>query len=256
MYNTIYSCGSSFSCAGGLNWDNVIAEYRNMHDINITNHIEHSYPNIVSKELNLKIVNQSIPGGSTNRMIRRVYDYIYNHSEIDNTLFLIEIPPMWRDEIYSNEIDRIINLTWGVLKYGVDDKTDFANGYTSNDIGYLHNDLISYFNKFINVEFEIIKTMNNLVGLFSFLTLKKINFIIINGYEFYNYIVKNNIENSYNFYWYDGIITPLSQLFIDRDMTISSELNYKIDDNHLGYFANYIFANNLIEYLKNKNNML
>ena len=90
-YNNIYSCGSSFSCAGGLNWFEVQTLYNDIHNIKINNHIECSYPNLISKNNDLSITNDSIPGGSANRMIRKTFDYIHNHQdESTKSLFLLE----------------------------------------------------------------------------------------------------------------------------------------------------------------------
>ena len=41
-YNNIYSCGSSFSCAGGLNWNQVQSLYIDIHDIKIDNNIDYA----------------------------------------------------------------------------------------------------------------------------------------------------------------------------------------------------------------------
>lgn len=250
MYKTIYSCGSSFSCGGGLNWETVINLYKKIHNIDIQSHIEVSYPNIIANKLNLKIVNESIPGGSANRMIRKVYDYVLNNSDVETTLFLLEIPPMWRDEFYSNELNRLFNVTRGVLNSVETDKTDIANGNRPGDMIKIHKNLVNYFKKFIDVNFEITKTMNNLIGLFSFLTIKKIRFIIVNGYDFYSYLCDSNINLEYNFYWYKNHIKPLSDLFIDEDLNIRAELANIIDDNHMGYFGNYKFSEDLLKYIQ------
>lgn len=251
VYNKIYSIGSSFSCAGGLNWLEVQTLYNQIHSINIDNHIEYSYPNLISKLNNISIVNESIPGGSANRMIRKTFDYIHNHqSESRTTLFLLEIPPMWRDEFYSNDFDKMFNITWGVLKNS-EDNTDVANGYDKSESLLIKNDLKNYFSKFINVDFEIKKTMNSILGLLSYLKLNGIQYILINGFEFYTFLLKNNLNLDYNFYWIDNNIEPINISFVNKNLTITSELNNTYIDNHLGYFGNEYVANNLNEYIKN-----
>lgn len=250
-YNKIYSIGSSFSCAGGLNWLEVQTLYNQIYSINIDNHIEYSYPNLISKINNVTIVNEAIPGGSANRMIRKTFDYIHNHqSDTKTTLFLLEIPPMWRDEFYSNDFDKMFNITWGVLKNS-DDNTDVANGYDKSESLLIKNDLKNYFSKFINVDFEIKKTMNNILGLLSYLKLNDIQYVLINGFEFYTFLLKNNLNLDYNFYWVDNDIEPINISFINKNLTITSELNNSYIDNHLGYFGNEYVANNLTDYIKN-----
>jgi hypothetical protein len=250
-YNKIYSGGSSFSCAGGLNWGEVQNLYSTLHDIKINNHIDYAYPNLISKKNDVSIVNDSIPGGSANRMIRKTFDYIHNHqSESKTTLFLLEIPPMWRDEFYSNDFDKMFNITWGVLKNS-DDNTDVANGYDKSESLLIKNDLRDYFSKFINVDFEIKKTMNNILGLLSYLKLNNIQYVLLNGFEFYTFLLKNNLKLDYNFYWIDGSIEPINISFINKNLTITQELNDIYTDNHLGYFGNEYVANNLNEFIKN-----
>lgn len=251
VYDKIYSIGSSFSCAGGLNWLEVQNLYNQMHSINIDNHIEYSYPNLISKLNNASIVNEAIPGGSANRMIRKTFDYIHNHqSESNTTLFLLEIPPMWRDEFYSNDFDKMFNITWGVLKNS-EDNTDVANGYDKSESLLIKNDLKNYFSKFINVDFEVKKTMNNILGLLSYLKLNNIQYVLINGFEFYTFLLKNNLNLDYNFYWIDRDIEPINISFVNKNLTITSELNNSYIDNHLGYFGNEYVANNLNDYIKN-----
>lgn len=248
-FDKIYSCGSSFSCGGGLNWPLVQTLYNEIHNIDLKNEIQYSYPNLISSNYSISIVNQSIAGGSANRLIRKTYQFIHNHQlESKNSLFLLEIPPMWRDEFYSNEFDKTFNITWGVLK-DVNDKTQIANGNLDLDTTDIKKFLLEYFDRFINVDFEIKKTMNNLLGLFSYLKLLKINFVIINGFEFYSFLLKNNLDITYNFYWVDNMIEPINISFIKNNLTITHELKENYTDNHLGFFGNQYIANNLIEYI-------
>lgn len=249
-YNNIYSCGSSFSCGGGLNLPTVKKLYDTLHNIQINDDISNSYPNIICKTNNLNIVNESIPGGSSNRMIRKVYDYLHNNqSQVKSTLFLIEIPPTWRDEFYSNTLDKMVNVTWGFLKNDNDDTFE-SNGYSKEETSMIKNDIKNYFTKFINIDIEIKKTMNNLLGLLSYFKLNNIQYVIINGFEFYTFLLKNNLKNNYNFYWVDGTIEPLNLSFVNKNLTIASELNNKYIDNHLGYFGNKYVANDLNNHIK------
>ena len=249
IYNNIYSCGSSFSCSGGLNWPEVKLLYKNIHDIEFNNEVDNSYPNLISNHYNIKISNESIAGGSANRLIRKTYQFIHNHQlESKNSLFLLEIPPMWRDEFYSNQFDKTFNITWGVLK-DINDKTQIANGNFDLSTLNVKQFLLEYFDKFINVDFEIKKTMNNLLGLFSYMKILNINFIIINGFEFYSFLLKNNLDVTYNFYWVDNMIEPINISFIKNNLTITHELKENYTDNHLGFFGNQYIANNLIEYI-------
>lgn len=249
-YNNIYSCGSSFSCGGGLNLPTVKTLYDTLHNIQINDAISNSYPNIICKINNLTIVNESIPGGSVNRMIRKVYDYLHNNqSQVKSTLFLLEIPPCWRDEFYSNTLDKMINVTWGFLKNDNDDTFE-SNGYTKEETSIIKNDIKNYFTKFINIDVEIKKTMNNILGLLSYFKLNNIQYAIVNGFEFYSFLLKNNLDVNYNFYWINNIIEPINISFIKNNLTITHELEKKYIDNHLGYFGNQYIANDLNNHIK------
>lgn len=251
-FDSIYSVGSSFSCAGGLGGPEVKKLYKKLHSVKINNNINESYPNIISKLNELQIINESVPGGSANRMIRKVYNYIHNNqNNSKSTLFLLEIPPMWRDEFYSNEFDRMINITWGVLKNS-NDNTGVANNLDTIDYPIFVNEIDEYFKKFINIDIEIKKTMNNILGLLSYFKINNIQYIIINGFEFYTFLLKNNLKTDYNFYWVDGYIESINISFIRQNLTITHELNNLYEDNHLGYFGNYYVANDLNQFIKTK----
>ena len=60
------------------------------HNIDIDNHLDFAYPNILSKKLNVDIVNEGAPGGSVTRMLRKTYDYLLeNYSTIKETLVIL-----------------------------------------------------------------------------------------------------------------------------------------------------------------------
>lgn len=251
-YKKIYSCGSSFSCSGGLNWPEVKTLYHTLHNIEIDDEeINNSYPNLIAKLNNTPIVNESIPGGSINRLIRKTYQYIHNH-QIDSkdTLFLLELPPVWRDEFYSNEFDKTFNITWGVLK-DINDKTHISKEYTKTESLTIREHLLPYFDKFINTDFEIKKSMNNVLGLISYLKISNFKYVIINGFDFYSFLLKNNLSLDYNFYWVDGIIEPIHISFATKKLTITLELDNQYIDNHLGYFGNQYISKNLNNVIKN-----
>ena len=75
-----------------------------------------------------------------------------------NTLFILELPPMWRDEFYSNKLDRFINITWGTIKNPTKDLTNIRNGYDVSDILKIYDDLTDCFDNFINVDLETKKS--------------------------------------------------------------------------------------------------
>jgi hypothetical protein len=256
-YNRLYVNGCSFSCAGGLHWDEVKKVYENELGIKIVNHLDCSYSNIIGKKLNLKVTNDSIPGGSVNRLIRTTYQYIFNNlKNIKETLFLLEIPPGWRDELYSNELNRLINVTITSI-HSYSDKTDVANGNNPNDLRTIHPTLTNYFYNFVNYEeFDRNKMMNNLLGLLSYMKLNEIKFFVNDaGGDFYSFLTFfNKLNSDYNFLWIENEI-PMMSWMKDCGLLISDETKNLVDDPHLGikgneYVAN-IFHKQIIENEKN-----
>ena len=150
-FNSIYVNGSSFSCGNGLDLIEIKKIYKEKLNIEIPNHIDFSYPNIIASNFKTKIINEAVPGGSLNRLIRKTYQFIFDKKNISkNTLFILELPPMWRDEFYSNKLDRFINITWGTIKDPTKDLTNIRNGYDVSDILKIYDDLTDCFDNFIN----------------------------------------------------------------------------------------------------------
>ena len=145
-FNSIYVNGSSFSCGNGLDLIEIKKIYKEKLNIEIQNHIDFSYPNIIATNFETKIINEAVPGGSLNRLIRKTYQFIFDKKNISkNTLFILELPPMWRDEFYSNKLDRFINITWGTIKNPTKDLTNIRNGYDVSDILKIYDDLTNCF---------------------------------------------------------------------------------------------------------------
>lgn len=81
-----------------------------------------NYTSLVAKNYEVEFVNESIFGGSLNRLFRKTVNYIINSekSELKNTLFLLEIPPVGRNEMYFVNQNRYCNFVSG------DDNFDFV----------------------------------------------------------------------------------------------------------------------------------
>lgn len=121
MFNKIYVNGGSQCIAAGFIWNNVKDVYKE-NGVVINNHLEFSYPYILSEKLNVELVNEGSPGGSISRMIRKTYDYIFNN-DVSNTLFILEVPPGWREEYFSLELNRYVNMTIGNILSAEDRKS-------------------------------------------------------------------------------------------------------------------------------------
>ena len=249
-FDKIYSNGCSFSCAGGLNWEEVKFQYKNKLNITIHNHLDFAYPNILAKKYEIDIINDAVPGGSLNRMIRKTYNHIFNNTDsLKDTLFILELPPMWRDEFYSNKLDRLVNITWGTIKHPDTDLTNIRNGYDVSDILAIHKDLENYFKNFIDIDFEEKKSMKNMLGLLSYLIINNLNYILIDCTGFDDFLKKNGLKDDYNFLWFDS--KKMHHWIDDNQLRISDELDIEID-RHAGINGNKIIAEKLEEYINKK----
>jgi len=210
-FNSIYVNGSSFSCGNGLDLIEIKKIYKEKLNIEIQKHIDFSYPNIIATNFKTKIINEAVPGGSLNRLIRKTYQFIFDKKNISkNTLFILELPPMWRDEFYSNKLDRFINITWGTIKAK--------------------------------------KSFINLLGLISYMSNVGLKFILIDCAGFKEFLNHNAITNDYNFLFFDN--KKMHHWIVDNKLTINDELGVKIDA-HAGIVGNKKIASILSEYIKN-----
>jgi len=252
-FNKIYANGCSFSCGGGLNYELVRKKYKDILNIYIDNYIEYAYPNVIANFLNVKIFNNAESGGSLNRVIRTTYQYIYNNQiDLNDTLFILEVPPGWRDEIYSNKLDRFMNVTWGTIKFPDAGFNDISNGDNILDIKQIHSDLVSSFNNFTNTDIEMQISMNNFLGLLSFMTLQNIKFIIIDNVGFKTFLQSINYKNNFDFVWFEG--KQMADWFMESKLTISDELGIK-SDGHAGIEGNIKIAEIILKYLSKMNHL-
>lgn len=252
-FSKIYANGCSFTCAGGINFEFVRRKYKEILNIDLDDdYIKYAYPNIIGNEFNIEVINQSVSGGSVNRLIRKTYQYVYdNQSSISETLFILELPPMWRDEIYCNKLDRFMNVTSGTILMQSNEMKDIANGFDVTDIRKVHENLQSYFYNFVNTDIEYKKSMNNLLGLIHFLKHNDITVLLIDNTIFEKFLHINNTHHNFNFVKFDNF--EMQEWFIKNKWTINDELGTKDVDGHAGINGNQQIANKILNYLyKNK----
>jgi len=247
-FNKIYANGCSFTGAGGLNFKFIRDKYKLILNMDLSDdYIQYAYPNIIAKALNADIINEAVSGGSMNRLIRKTYQYVYdNKASVENTLFILELPPMWRDEIYSNKLDRLMNITWGSIKEPSNDLTDMAAGYDITDMQKIHTELQSYFYNFVNTDFEYKLSMNNFLGLMCFLIHNNIKVILIDNTSFENFLHRNGFKNDYNFVKFDNM--EMQEWFVINKLRINDELKEKVDG-HAGIEGNRRIAQIILSYL-------
>jgi hypothetical protein len=119
-----------------------------------------NYANRVAEHFGVPLINESIFGGSINRLYRKTLNYIINTNkeELKDTLFLLEIPPIGRSEMYFLNQERYCNFVSN------DDNFDF-----------IEEDNFKYTREFYKKSFDIqISAKDELVKLYTLLELFKL----------------------------------------------------------------------------------
>lgn len=248
MISKIFVSGGSQCIGGGFNLKDVVDVYRTEMNINIENRFDITYPKLVGNYFNSDVIFEGEFGGSINRMIRKTYEYIFNNNVAD-TLFILEVPPGWRDEFYSNELNRNVNMTIGNI-LSPDDNTDAANGNDVKDLHKIHKDITNYFYNFIDYEIDKRKWMYNLVGLLSYFQLHKLKYIVMDNGDLQQFLKsQNKSEDDYNLLWFDKG-NSLNNWINENGLTIKLETNNKSNDEHLSIKGHQMVAEKIINYVK------
>jgi hypothetical protein len=108
-YDTIYFNGSSFTEGGGFEagkW-HIHKAYKEKYGFEYKNEKEVCYPTIVQNLLpNIKVINEAKCGAGTERVIRKVWEYIFLHrlDDVKKTIFILELPgSVNRLDLFSNK---------------------------------------------------------------------------------------------------------------------------------------------------------
>ena len=144
QFNKLYFNGCSHTAGGGLEVFPPECEqmgvypikgYRELGlDVNWKHCKEVAYPQRVSENLNINVVNEAKQGGSFSRMVRMFWEYISNHGDKD-TLFFLEYPNGLRHEFWSTDLDDYVVVnTAQTTEYLLDlDTPSFTGGQRSYD---------------------------------------------------------------------------------------------------------------------------
>ena len=251
MINKLFVSGGSQCIGGGFIWEDVKKVYSDR-DIKIENNLDVAYPTLLAKMLNVDVVIEGAPGGSITRMIRKTYEHIFSNN-CKNTLFILEVPPGWRDEFYSNEFKRYFNITIGSILSPNDD-TDVASGNNPNDLRNLHKDVTNYFYNFVDDKLHLEKMMLNLLGLLSYLKLNNYQYLLIDTGDFETYLHRKNQPTDYNFVWFSNDYSyPMWEWADKEKLLIKDETIGKSKDEHMGIEANELVADKLYKLFMNEN---
>lgn len=247
----IYTNGSSITWGWLLDHREVMERYSR-----IGLHYEEKesviWPNLIARELNLELFNDSRWGGSIDRLVRTTYEYCFNNIDsINQTLFILEIPIGFRTEIFSNSLGRIVNITHGNISSCLDLTED-------NDYEKIYPDIKKWFSDFVNLQFKYEEQSLKFTGLISFLEINKIDYFIIGGIDYIdNDLISYNIKNinkkikSYErFIPFDGEDPFCIFKWYSKHLkkTLKDEIGFQ--NNHPGILAHSAIAKYILSYIQ------
>jgi hypothetical protein len=220
---------------------------------------DYSYPTLVSNELNFNLIDESRYGGSINRITRMTWDYIIKQkNSINNTIFLLEIPNGFRDEIYSSKFEKYFNITGGLLSNPVD-KTEQGNQWDS-----IKKDVIENYYNFHNFDLFDKEEYTKLMSLILYIKNMKAQIYLLQPYELLDKIQKynglfNNVIEEHNIIKLESDLIANNSYKLIEDMcfyekiSIGHELNDGIKDSHPGVSGHNILSKIIINHIKKYN---
>ena len=251
MIKKIFVSGGSQCIAGGFIWDKEKKIYSDK-GIIIKHNLDVAYPKILADKLGVELINEGAPGGSITRMIRKTYEFLFNETNKNEVLIILEVPPGWRDEYYSTEYKRYFNVTIGNI-LSPNDTTDVASGNNPNDYKNIYKNVTNHFFNFIDDKLHLEKMMLNLLGLISYLKLNNIQHIIIDTGDFDTYLTRRKQSRNYNFVWFsDKFEYPMWQWINENKLLIKDETNGLSNDEHMGIEGNKQVAEKLYKIIINE----
>ena len=142
---------------------------------------QYAYPKLLADYYELELVDESRFGGSLNRVVRMTWEYINTQQDISNTVFILEIPNGFRDEVYSSEYETYINVTSGNLR-NVQDITEADTVWKKTK-----DDIITFYERFWDYGKFKFKEYIDFMSLVSYIKQKTNNIFLIQYNEILNH---------------------------------------------------------------------
>ena len=199
---------------------------------------ENNYLSLLGKHMNLPVINESDFGGSMTRVIRMTYDFIIkNYDTAQNYIYILEYPPDYRMEVWSNTQKKYIKFNYTTYM----NDNDFYEPIEINSL----NKMSMYH---MNPELDKIEEYKSLLGLVHFMESLNLKFHII-MMETNNSLFYNNLFKKY----YIPFITDDTNLIAYCALNkcrFNEELGNNITiDNHPSYNGHKLIANKIYQYL-------
>ena len=214
---------------------------------------KYNYVNRVAEFFKVPLVNESMFGGSLHRLIRKTVTYIMNtpDEELKSTLFILELPPAGRGEMYFENQKRYCN---------------FGGEYNFDFIEKENFELIkNWYDKSFNIEVDIASEYQKLYLLINLLKSKNIDYtfiqttIRINQLNLLNpkygkissfkKIERDILKDSVKF---DETHDVVHWFSIEQKAKFSDDTDGVSFDGHNSIRGSKLISEKIINYLKNK----
>jgi len=270
--HTIYFNGCSFTEGGGFETDkyDVKKAYKEQYGFEYKNEKEVCYPTIVQTLLpNVKVINEAKSGAGTERLIRKVWEYIFSRrlADVQKTIFILELPgAVTRLDLFSTKhfkelVGNIEYIHGGKIKdtqvvfdwiYGPPLNEEYRNK--------LRRIIREYSEEFMHPEIQDKKVAYSLFGLANFMMMHNIEFYFTGDTTYTEYhlnlkydyptfndehILKLKINDKYyhNIMYYG----------IDTKTLIVDEVGVNITtDGHPGFKCHRAWGEAIVDFLNNK----
>lgn len=160
MIKEIYVNGSSFTHGYGLDLPSFLKELNKYEseypqwdapeEERVNFRISNNWPTLLSKLRNLPVTNEADFGGSWERVIRMVSNFILKHENPQEVLYILEMPNSVRKDVWSTAESRYKKVT-GTGNWG--------EPYTNHELHAIESWYASFEEGWINFEKEIKRTI-------------------------------------------------------------------------------------------------
>lgn len=250
----IYSFGSSCTAGGGFEFDSPMINdhfpklYSKLgEEMTLFNF---SWPGQLQKILgeSIKVTNLAKQGYGNQRTQRLIYDIVNSDDfDKDETLFLIEVTAMGRDEVFVKDLNDYAIVNYHNIDENNFSFTSIAKDYcyqTKKEESYLdgYNDFFeTYITKFKSVKDEMDKLHRSIDFFLNYLEHKSIKYLLTSPPpSFVEYDTSKSIEYG------DGNYFIKNTCFIDftyqNHLTIKDETEGLSEDLHSGFKSNKLVA--------------
>lgn len=269
LYNQIYLNGCSFMWGVGHSNPHVFQYFQETNAIDTSHGVFYNGDTLfnnydwvrqkyniggrLKEKLNVNIIDESIYGGSLQRVVRKTHNWIYNNIEkVKDTLFILEWPIGVRKEIFIPMQERYVNYT-----------SNFQN--FDNIDPYLHRVLINEIEpNFFSEGIVYLEDLQSIIGLISLIKNLDSNvFILLDEVPFeqfsnetVKYVSQHKIKNILNkivmpyvvTFEKDGKKTKSMIEYFNKfeNATITNDTNNNIVDDHNSIRGSELIANQII----------